>query len=63
MVVLTVTIVGFRVIERRSVYYKTLEAIALGSSDDGRLLSAMKGALRQSDFISVRCIERKVSND
>jgi len=59
MTVLTITIVGFKVKERRSVYYKTLEAMALGSSDDDRLLSAMKNALEKSDFISIRCIDKR----
>ena len=58
MTVLTITIVGFKVTERKSVYYKTLEAVALGSSDDDKLLSAMKSALEKSDVISVRCISR-----
>jgi len=60
VLVLSIVIVGFRVQESKAVYYKKLVAIALGSSDDDKLLSAIKSALTRSDFISIRCLVSEV---
>ncbi len=55
-----IIIVGFRVEEDNSVFYKKLKGIALGEvKDDAKLLSNFKAAIRVSDFVSVRIVEGK----
>lgn len=55
-----IVIVGFKVEEDNSVFYKKLKGIGLGEAkDDAKLLGNFKSALRVSDFVSVRIIESK----
>jgi len=49
-----IIIVGFKVNEENSVYYKKLDYIMGEYSDDTRLLGTLKSALLKSDFISIR---------
>ena len=53
----TIVIVGFKVNQDNSVFYRKLPNLTLGeASDDARLLSAFKSAIGKSDFISVRVV-------
>lgn len=52
-----VIIVGFKVKEENSTFYKKLDVVLGEVSDDARLLGSLKQALNKSDFISIRKVE------
>lgn len=58
---ISIVIVGFRISDNKSVFYQQLDGLVLGSSDDERLLSAMKSVLEKSDSITIRCLDRRES--
>ena len=55
-----IVIVGFKVKQDNSVFYKKLVNLSLGEvTDDAKLLANFKKALLVSDFVSVRIVRNK----
>ena len=53
----TIVIVGFRVQEEKSVFYKKQKLNLGEQSDDAKLLANLKSAIGMSDFISIRVVD------
>ena len=53
----TIVIVGFRVQEEKSVFYKKQKLNLGEQSDDAKLLADIKSAIGMSDFISIRVVD------
>jgi len=61
---MTIVIVGFKVKEANSVFYKKLTGIVLNDvNDDAKLLGSFKAALKVSDFVSVRVIPGEIEEE
>jgi len=57
-----VIIVGFKVTEDNSVFYRKVDVIPQDTHSDGKLIQAFRQAIEKSDFISIR-INREATND